>query len=223
MRMDKRMGNTIIACLCIIEMSRMYIRILSLLFAVALITVAYGKEKLEAFETEMGEQRITVAKNANHTYAELSKINLVICRNAIKSRDFDKISFLVKGIKYSCIESNETLVFENSNQRIVYFLPLSVCIYYVYNSEIGTAKYDNSALEALAKKAVYSAFSNFKGFIITKAELVSDDEKVCTYAIMTTLTGEKSIVISLRKDTGSVILYDVRDALDIISESIGLG
>ena len=82
----------------------------------------YDFEKdAESYRKEREENEEIV----NNTDAKTLKQDLGICRNVIKSRDLSQIPFLVKSIKYNCIELNETFVFVNSNQKLEYYLPLS--------------------------------------------------------------------------------------------------
>ena len=76
---------------------------------------------------------------------------------------------------------------------------------------------------ALAKKAVYEVFSSFKNFTVTGAELIDENERICTFSVITSLSGDERIEISLRRDTGSVVLYDGRSAVDSIERVIAAG
>ncbi len=162
----------------------------------------------------MREMTAITEGTGNNTDAEAAKTHLGKCRNAIKPRDFKEIPFLVKGIKYKCIELNEALVFENSNQILEYNIPFDVCVFYAYDCPVGAPRHDRNECEAIARKEVYAVFSAFKNFIITKVDLIDDSDEFCTFAVMTTLADECSIEISLRKDTGSVVFYDARGCID---------
>ncbi len=194
--------------------------------AAALLTVSYGIEKLTSFErgaSDYKNKREENTENENNANAKSANENLGKCRNVIKSRDFGEIPFLVKSIKYKLTESNETIVFESANQKLEYYLPLSLCVYYSYDCSISDCRLDFDECEALAKKAVYEVFSSFKNFTVTGAELIDENERICTFSVESSLSGDERIEISLRRDTGSVVLYDGRSAVDSIERVIAAG
>ena len=162
-------------------------------------------------------------ENENNANAKSANGNLDKCRNVIKSGDFGEIPFLVKGIKYKRRELNETVVFENSNQKLEFYLPLSLCVYYSYDCSISDCRLDFNECEALAKKAVYEVFSSFKNFTVTGAELIDENERICTFSVESSLSGDERIEISIRRDTGSVVLYDGRSAVARIERVIAAG
>ncbi len=203
---------------------RIYISVLAVLIVIAIMTAAFGVEKLVAFErnAEMKEESLSITlPKGNNADAEMEFLYLDKRRKAVKSRENGEIPFLVKGIKYKCIESNEAIVFVNSNQKLEYNIPLEVCVSYVYDCPAGAPRLDIYECEVLAREAVYSVFSGFKNFIITKSELTDNSDKTCTFAVMTTLTDDGVIEISLRKDTGSVVFYDARECIEIIESNLG--
>lgn len=204
-------------------MSRIYIRVISLLLAIALCTIAFGRELLLDFCEKGDASRRNLHANeriGDSAFAEEQENKLCNCKTAIKSSDLAKIPFLVKGIKYKCIKSNETIVFESSNQFFEYDVTISALVYYSYRCSIREPRLGLEECESIAKKAVYDVFSQFKKFIITDIILCSDDEKVCSFLVSTTLTKDKMIEISLRKDTGSVVLYDAVSCVDALKTAL---
>ena len=207
-------------------MKRVYIKLLAVIMAAALLTVSYGIEKLTSFErgaADYENKREENTKNENNANVKSAKENLDKRRNPIKSRELGEIPFLVKSIKYKRIESNETIVFESANQKLEYYLPLSLCVYYSYDCSIADCRLDTDECRSLAVKAVYKVFSSFKNFIVTGAELIAENEKICTFSVKTSLSGDERIEISLRRDTGSVVLYDGQSAVDSIERVIAAG
>ena len=198
-------------------MIRFYIRSLSLLLIVALSTVAFGREMLCGFcrkgELEK-EMIVSKANSKSNTFAEEDKSILGKCQKAMNSRGFGEIPFLVKGIKYNCIELNETVVFQNFNQFLEYNTTVGVCVYYVYRCDIKNERLSIDECESRAKKEVYNVFASFKKFIIKDIGLIEDNDTVCTFEVFTSFTGDCRMEISLRKDTGSVIFFDATACLD---------
>lgn len=186
-----------------------YIKLLAVLLIIALSTLSYGAELIARLEDGADNDLILPL---TREYADVKYPNSILDnrRNAIKQGKAGEMPFLVKGIKYKCIGSNETLVYVNSNQKMVYSIPLGVCVYYSYDCEIKAERLTEEECAERVKRCISTVFANFKNVKITSIENISDEGGIRSFDVKTSLTGDGKIRVSVRKDTGSIVLYDAR-------------
>jgi len=99
-----------------------------------------------------------------------------------------------------------------SNQKMVYSTPAEICIYFSYSCQIGEKRLTLEMCEESARKGIYTAFSGMRGIRITECILSEYDEKICSFTVRTNYTKDAEVKISVRRDTGSIILFDALDS-----------
>lgn len=191
---------------------RVYLKILSVVLILGAATVAWGRELLSsAFDRPLpkSHERIEfVTQRDNSAIAKLESKILDKCTKDAEARENKELPFLTNCIKYNCIKSGRYVCFYNSNQRMLYDALSERCLYFCYDCEIGLCMLLEGECEEVARGSIAEAFENEKKPEIEFLEAVFKNEKVMVFNIRTSATGEALIRVGVRRDTGSVILYD---------------
>lgn len=194
------------------DITRFFIRSMALIVTVALSVCAYGREiVLYAFaENKIEKNRILDNGDTERNYAIAETENKVIERTkmSIIRGDGGDMPFLVNGIKYNCRESGGYLCFYNSNQTLIYSIKDDLCVFYSYDCSVGEARLTDNECEERARAAIDSVFVRGVRPKITECIPLETTEKVCTFILKADDKRQKTVKISIRRDTGSVILYD---------------
>lgn len=188
------------------------IKILAVLLMIAASVCAYGRElAINAFAENKKNENAVLSKSIKRDIAPILETeDRVVQRkkNAILTSDYGELPFLVKDIKYNCLYGDGIIILYNSNQKMVYDLNKELCIEFVYNSSIGEPTLSDEECITEIRRAVYKVFSQ-KGISIEKVSTVSDTEKIFTAKIKTAGCFERWMIMSVRKDTGSVIYFKI--------------
>ncbi len=168
----------------------------------AVANIGTGVEKKEILDIS--------EKSATDKSDEMTESILEKRKREIILNDNREIPFLCDGIEYNCLYRNNTAVFYNSNQKLVLDLKIGICIYYIYDCNIGKARYDEVYLREKLSKEISSVFANSFNCRIIRAKTVFEDEKTIKFAVYLDVFSDIPIYISFRRDTGSVVLFDAR-------------
>lgn len=191
------------------------IKMLAVLLILAATVCAYGRELvINAFVENKTEEKTVLSKSITEEAAPLSEVERKVMqknKSAVVSDGYSDMPFLVKNIKYNCLYGDGVAVFYNSNQKMVYDIEREICIEFLYNCSIGVSKLSEEECVTEMRRAVYRAFSH-KGIRISKVNSVSDDEKTFTALIEIEGCLNERMIMSVRKDTGSVIYFKIYDA-----------
>lgn len=182
-------------------------------------TLAFGREMLlSAFaENQITESTVLDKENSGGNYAAAytEKIVLERLKMSVNKRGSANLPFLCKDIKYKCREEGEYLCYYNRNQRMLYNVLTELCVYYSYDCSFGECKKSVDECKRSAKRGLYSAFSNVGTPRIFEIDLISEDDKQCTFSFVISKNKGEDITVSVRRDTGSVILFDALNVHDV--------
>lgn len=196
-----------------------WLRALAVVLIAGAASLAFGREMLlSAFaENEYVENGKLDKNEEREDYATAYTERLVLERlkMSVNKGDLGDLPFLCRGIKYKCREEGEYLCYYNTNQRMLYNVLTEICVYYSYNCTVGECKKSIEECEKIATRGLYSAFSNVGTPRIFRRELVSSDEKQCTFSFEISKRQGESITVCIRRDTGSVVLFDALNVHDV--------
>jgi len=189
-----------------------YIKALAIVVIIGAATVAYGHEMAVKAFSEINNGRRNVLgiqiKSEPSAIAELESRVLDRRKNAVKQGKSAVLPFLVNCIRYDVAEGNGYLCYYNSNQKMLYCVTSDTCVYFSYECEIGDADIGRDEGFSCARRAVYTAFVNSGPPVILSCDLIDESDKVMSFLLRTNKTGDGDISVTIRKDTGSVILYN---------------
>lgn len=190
----------------------------AVMLSVCAVVCASGREMLiNAFAENKREDLANLDKSKkydeNKENKAITEIEELVNISAL-SRAKEKDLFLVKSIKYSVSEFENYICLSNSNQRWIYSKRADICIYFSYDCNIGMEKYSLFECCDIAKKAVLSVLSEKEYKKDVKIAYRFETEKVCTVHFSVPFLKDGSVKVCVRKDTGSVILFDAK-CLDI--------
>jgi len=204
--------------------NEIFIRIVALSFAVAAITVSYGREMLiSALAERRVPQNAILGREAvweNSANAKLERKIMQMQKTSQKTSVCKGLPFLCKDIKYSCRETDNEFLYFNSNQLMLCDKWSGICLYYRYDCEIGEPRHSYDECLRAARKGVYTAFSSFRTPRITSVSGTLQKDGTYTFFVKTNVTGESEIVISVRSDTGSIVLFDALSCRDIVANAL---
>lgn len=196
------------------------IKSMSVLSAVALSTVVWGREMMISSSLvhtpKEDKELVKGIKGDNSAIAKLE--NLVIGRRktSVLQGENGVLPFLCDCINYNYSENDEYFCLYNTNQVLYYSISANVCIYFRYNCDIGDDVYTPKECYAAAKKAIYDVFSGIKNVKVTECEITDRNNGICTFCFHTDVTEDRDIIVSVRRDTKNIVLFDARDAEGVI-------
>lgn len=189
------------------------IKIIVVSVFIGFVTVAFGRELCIRTFTENNTAKTRINAIVENEFADVEFENAVIGgrKTVISAGNNGNLPFLCNGIKYNCINGGDEIVFYNSNQTLVYSVPLDMIVYFEYTCVIGDVHVPFEKCQSLAKRAVYSAFSHIRTPVIKDITVSEETDEYVAYFVETDIEFAENITVALRKDTGSVIYYCVRD------------
>ncbi|MBQ4066438.1 MAG: hypothetical protein IJD22_02215 [Clostridia bacterium] len=189
----------------------MCIKAAAVLVIIGATAASVGISELKALEARGAVEHPLpkeMEPQANYAIAEIEKRILDKRKRSIIARKNGEIPFLVKGIKYNCLQREGQLVFYNSNQEMVYDLAKDRCIFYSYSCDIGVGKYSVGECCRFARASVATAYNGSVTPGINECICVFADDGICSFRLKLSREGEEDISVSIRRDTGKVILFD---------------
>ncbi len=194
------------------------IKVLSVALMVGAVTVAWGRELLiSSFGRHLPRGAVIFdfdVKTENSAIAKLENKVLDRCTKTAERRENKELPFLTNCIKYKCVRSGKYVCFYNSNQRMLYDALAEKCIYFCYDCKIGNCALFEKECEEIARDSVSEAFGNSKKQEIVSVETIFKNEKVIAFNIRTGGEDEAFVRVSVRRDTGSIVLFDALGAAD---------
>lgn len=194
------------------------IKVLSVALMVGAVTVALGRELLIAsFGRHLPRETVIFdfdVKTENSAIAKLESKVLDRRAKAVECRQNKELPFLANCIKYKCVRSGKYICFYNFNQRMLYDALAEKCIYFCYDCEIGSCALWEKECEEIARDSVSEAFGNSKKQEIISVETIFKNEKVMCFNVCIGGEDEAFIRVSVRRDTGSIVLFDAIGAAD---------
>lgn len=191
-----------------------FIKSVSLLFGIALSTVVIGREMLLSSpvmnESNATKLLVKDIKRADSASAKLENRIIGEIKISMIRSEFREFPFLCSCIKYNVYENDDYICLYNTNQVLYYSIRENVCIFYHYTCLIGDPVYTQKECYERAKRAIWEAFSGSNNVSITSCRVIDNDNGICTFCFNTDLTEDKNIIVSVRRDTNNIVLFDAR-------------
>ena len=184
---------------------------LAVIIAVGALSCAFGREMLNFAFAENPARDISISaidkKSGNSAIAKVEEKVSARAKLAEIARESRGKPFLCNGIKYNCREADGYILYTNANQMLLYSKVSAIWTYYRYDCPAGKARYSCEACLFKVKQAVRECGISAE---IKIAEAQTNEKYFYSTVELKGFEGAK-IYVNLRRDTGSVVLFDARE------------